>query len=1556
MAAAVDRWHVSLNDIPGGSALWDLRTLGDALVDLTSAHPSGIAQLFAGRPTRLSNLVREGSALAQARRGIRVVAVRTEELGQRYGVAPTYVAMGVATWRTTLTDSGTPELAPALAPDASGSAAGAAPGATDSAAGHAAPADPDATQPMPLAPDAGTAPALPAEPESRVVRAPVLLRPVQLNVHGADSEITLELDPAVEINSVLIRDLKAHGVELDPAELAASTMGVLGFSPQVALDRLAAAASVLPEFQLDRRIVLGAFVHPGQALAEDLDQQREQLAGHDVVAALAGDETARERDTGRLPELRAEDRHPDQDVGIGDLDPTQQRVLDAVATGAHLLVDTPPGADVPTTAAAVIAQAVQAGQRVLYVPGTRRAAQGLMDRMRTLGVGEMALDLCGDTTWRSTAVQRVVDGLNPPEPEYDAGQLAADRAGLVNARTTLADFVRALHTSRQPWDASAYDALQALAGLTSQRPGPRTTVRLQGAVVTMDVHEREHAREELARAAALGAFRLRAADTPWFGAELTSAEHAVRTLGKVRELSELLPALIEQVEATAAQTGLDEAETFTVWSQHLTLLEGVRASLDVFTPQVLERSAADMAAATASRPVRQERAIDMGWAARQRLRRQAKDLLRPGVSVGDLHQELVTVQRLREQWRTHSSSGGWPHLPEGLRTSVRTSEEVGGLLDELNPVLSPTTGGQDLHDIPLADLSARLERLGADDAAVRQMPERAAVLSVLNSMGLAPLVQDLTSRRVPTALVGAEFELAWWSSVLEEVLATDPALAGLEAESLEEAAARMRRLERAHIEALSIAPRAALRRQVREAIESDRPRAQEFYRTAQQGLTDLKEAVTTFGEVARAPRPVWLVPPMVVPAVLPPGEQVDLLVLDAVQHLPTEHAISAIARSRQVVTFGDTRRGGNGLVAAMDWLPRLTLSSDRMDQDPEIAAFLAEHGYDDVIQPVPAPPRSAPITLELVHGTGMPAPDSDVVESVQAEVDKVVDLVIDHALTRPEESLAVVALNTRHADRVREAILSTARNSTALKQFFDPANNEAFTVVEVESAAGLHRDALIVTLGYGKTPHGRVLHRFGSVSGPHGAEYLIDVLDACRHRLTVVSCMVGADLDPERLRSRGAQMLRDVLQFAEDGAVPIPAPETTADSPDRLLVDLTERLRRLGLRVVPRYGRPGGVRIPLALGHPALPGELVLAVMTDDADYVAEPSLRRRDRHWVQRLENRGWQVRMVYSTAVFMDPQGIAERLAQEVTAAVAEKRGESVEQVPAPQVPHAVEDDDEALVTTNATLSAIRGEQIAGRLDTPTATRPPIAGVRAERPDVGAGRPLSDYGDDELDAVVAWIASDGQQHTQTELLEQLRSELGVTRRGSHVNAVLGAAVRRSGLAAPDPQESQAEESAAEDAGATSVEDAGATSTEAAADEEGPAPGPGSADDGGSAPGADSAEHADPAAEPEDTSDPGPPTADSPARPEAPADTAQAAPTATPAPDANGRDAVVDKHKDETDTTAESGRGAPSRRSRRSRRSMVPQRAWEDDPRAWGEGPEDDDDRLLREKPPHWS
>ncbi|MGC0249470.1 hypothetical protein [Pseudactinotalea sp. Z1748] len=1588
VAEAVERWHTGLSELSGGSGLWDVRSLGDALVDLSSAHPSGIAQLFAGRPTRLSNLIREGSALAQARRRIRVVSARTDELAQRYGVAPTYVAVGVATWRTRMGTAADTAVAPSAPSPASGSAPAGTAAATAGASSSAPAQEADPNAPMQRSGPHDVTRAFPTEKvATRVVRAPVLLRPVRLGVHGSESEIDLELDPAVELNPVLVRDLQEHGVALDPGAIAAATMTPHGFSPQTALDEVAALGGALEEFQLERRIVLGAFVHPGQSLAEDLEALQDRVPRHDLIAALAGEPGAREKLASQsLPEPVGPDRPPAQEPGVGDLDRSQHHVLDAVATGAHLLIDAPPGVDVPGTVAAMLAQAVTAGQKVAYVPGSRRAAHGLMDRLRSLGLADLALDLCGDPTWRRSSVLRVVDGLNPAEPEVDAERLATDRAELVRVRRTLDRFVEALHQRREPWKASVHEALQSLAALTSQRPGPRTQVRLDGPVVTLDEDGRVRAREALARAAALGAFRLRAADTPWFGAELTSAEHALSTLEQVRSLSELMPTLLEQVEATSAQTGLDQATTFTQWGDQLRLLEGIRASLDIFNSHVFERSAKDMAAATATRAWRAERDVDLGWAERRRLRRQAKDLVRPGVSVPNLHEELVQVERRRDQWRKHCSGGAWPHLPQGLREITETHRRVQGLLEDLGGVLAPTVGGQDLSEIPLADLATRMERLGADDDSVRQMPERAAALSVLNAMGLAPLVQDLTTRRIPTAMVGAEFELAWWSSVLEEMLAADPALSDMDADTLAQMTEELRRLDSAHIDSLTAPVLSALRRRVRAAIEADRPRAQEFYRAAHSGLADLKEMLARFGDVAWEPRPVWLVPPMVVPTVLGPADQVDLLVLDAVQHLPAEHAIPAIARAKQVVVVGDTRRAGTGLVQQVSWLPRLTLSGDLVDQEPEIAAFLAGHGYEGLVRPIPAPPRQAPIRLEVVDGSGMPTPDSQVVESVQAEVDRAVDQVIDHALTRPEESLAVIAMNTRHADRVREAVLNAAQGSRTLERFFDAAAAEAFTVVEIEAAAGLRRDAVILSLGFGKTPHGRVLHRFGAVSGSDGAAYLIDALDAARHRLSVISCFRAGELDPERLRNPGSQMLREVLQFAEDGAAPA-GEEDGEHVADPLLSDLTDRLRRRGLRVVPRYGRAGGVRIPLAVGHPALPGELVLAVLTDDDAYVAEPSLRLRERHWVQRLQNRGWHVRMVYSPAVFMDPQTVADQIAAQVSDIVTERRGGRAPTTPAVP-PRTVVDDDDPLVTTNATLSALRGEQIAGAREAPLMDAvAPIAGERSARPDIEPGRPLGDYGDNELDALLAWIGSDNRPRTAAQLRTELAQALGLRRRGKHATAVLGHVVARSGLALAEG-EFEPESAAGTDAGTAAGTEADAGT---AADTEAE-----SASDAGTEPDA-----AHQQAQPTQEQDAAPETAAAAAGPVdagAPVPTDQMPLSGSDSATAAGTNSGTGAGEDSAQGTLDLGpqptrradlRHAPGRRRRSTRRNgssepqagssagaevtgntrseqgkrpdrpvwspVMPDRAREDDPRAWGERGEDDDERILTERPPHW-
>src|SRR5699024_6200480 len=136
--------------------------------------------------------------------------------------------------------------------------------------------------------------------------------------------------------------------------------------------------------------------------------------------------------------------------------------------------------------------------------------------------------------------------------------------------------------------------------------------------------------------------------------------------------------------------------------------------------------------------------------------------------------------------------------------------------------------------------------LGADDATLRQLPERAAVLAQLTDLGLADLLEDLTHRRVATELVGAEFDLAWWSSVLEEILGEDPVLAGLDSSTLTASAETLREKDQTQVASLTADVLAAAGEHVRAVIAEDRPRAQQFYRAVRSGSADLKELLTRF--------------------------------------------------------------------------------------------------------------------------------------------------------------------------------------------------------------------------------------------------------------------------------------------------------------------------------------------------------------------------------------------------------------------------------------------------------------------------------------------------------------------------------------------------------------------------------------------------------------------------------------------------------------------------------------------------------------------------------------
>lgn len=1454
----VATWRAGLVEAAGTSTLADVDELGDAVLDLSAAHPSGLAQLFAGRPTRLSSLVREVGAQATARRRARQVAARATVYTQQYGIAPTSLAIGIASWvERTVPDVATDDVA-ALASatkavPATGGALRTSARSTTRVTTQVTTKDTarDAAKGA-ARPGAAGGPAADALPEPRVVHAPVLLRPVTLRARGAaEADYELALEPTIEVNPVLARALRARGALLDPGAVARATFTDTGFDPNGALARLASLGwAVLEDFQLTERVVVGTFVHPGQVIVDDLDALAGAVGRHEVLAALAGVEEARDRLSRPLPRPQVGDRDPQLDRGLGDLDPAQQHLLDVVATGAHVFVDAPAGADVTGTLAALVADAAAAGRTVLYVPGHRRAAVALAERLERLGAGDLLLDVAPEAGWRSAATRRLLAAMTLEPPVVDDRSVGELQRALVAHREALRGYVRGLHTPRQPWGVSAYDALQELARLTSARPTPRTTVRLDPDVArVLDAPGRQQAAADLLRAGELGAYSLRPSDTPWYGADLRTPADAATALARVERLLGTLPDVMARAEAAVADIGLTVPTTIAGWVAQMGLIDEVRASLDLFQPLVFERTAADLVAATASKAWRAQRGIEMGRFVRRRLRKQARDMVRPGRPVADLHGALLDVQRRRELWQEHCPGGGWPRLPDGLEVMEADLAAVRTDLDALDEVLASTPEGAGLAGLPVADLVDRLTRLRAGAAALETLPSRTALVRHLRGAGLGALVDDLADRRVPPTMAAAELDLAWWSTVFEQILALDPALAGYDGATLDALSARYAQLDRAHVAGLVGPVRSAAIKAMGSTMRQQREQAEGlFSELIEERVTSLRDVMARYPDVARRLRPIIAASPMLVPQVLPTARTVDLVVLDAATRTPVEVVVPAVARARQVVVVGDARcASGSAVRELAEVLPHLELHADASRRDPWLTAFLVAHGYDGALRPTPLPSSAPLVHLELVDGTGLPGVESGLVDSTREEVDRVVELVLEHATTHPEESLAVVTATARHADAVREQVLGEARGTAVLGALFDEGRADPFVVVDLASVAGLRRDAVILSLGLGRTPHRRVLHSFGPVSTPTGDALLLDALGSAQHRLTVVSCFSAGDVDHARVRGRGPALLVDLLAFAErrgrgdadplapvdarprelalgeaqglgEGAVAeapaggsaAPAGEAPADGsaamasaatdapsaaetvgepatpdaevaasrarsdeaaddsgagrgpesadgsvtdgaatrgaatgavapagavteataprgrgtdgaaaagavtdgaaaagplvdgvapgdetapsadeesapapePDRLVLDLAERLWRHGLVVEVDHGIPGGARIPLVVGHPDVPDRYLVAVLTDDQAYVDEPSIRVRDRLVPERLERLGWTVLRVWSAAAFLDPQAEVDRIRRAVHAALPER----VELPVSPRLAPVVDDESDGWAASGA------------------------------------------------------------------------------------------------------------------------------------------------------------------------------------------------------------------------------------------------------------------------------
>ncbi|MGO2532077.1 DNA helicase [Arthrobacter rhombi] len=1201
--AALTDWLEKLG--PGAGTDTLLRFAGSTsnCIDITHAHPSGLAQFLAGRRTRLSMLLRDVDAYNQGRRTARALRAKIRELSEDRGIDVGYLASGVATWRAV------------------------------------------------------------QDGRSEQFSAPIMLGRISLTQREGQEEDEVQLAGRAQVNPALVRYFQEQqGLDIDVEALEGAAYMTARFDPRRALDTLREQVASLPGTVIEHRLLVSTFAD----LADPADPSRIDVT-HPVISRLL-DEDAGEEVVVQEPEvtvLSSDERHPADEALVLDADASQQEVLDLVDAGESVVVSSPPGTG--QTQTAVNAAAILAGQgkRVLIVAERRETARSLTEKLAELDLASMALRLSpevGPEELRDQLTQAILRNERAAEPQL--GQL---HQRLTEYRHALLDHVNSLHDVRSRWGCSPYQAMQELARLTSMDPAPATSVRLKRSVLD-SISDREETAVRLRRAAEVGSFTASTTASPWYGARLRNRRETDDALEIASSLAEDLPKLHAQMLKVAEHSEITLGETFVEWGAQLDLLVAVRGSLDKFEPDIFDRSVEDLISATASSSWRRERGIEMSSITRSRLRRVAKEYVRPGVHISDLHTSIIEVQQQREMWNSYATSQRHPKVPTGLIELNKAYLDAAARIARLDEALAPVDADDELQHLPLEELVTRLKDLVDDENALHVLPERTLVLEQLREQGLGELLEDLAEREVDADEVAAELDLAWWQSALEAMISGDEYLAMSDGASLRRLEAEYRLADNAHIASGASRLRWQLAQRWKAALADHRAASRELRSLLKNGEPTLEDVAGLGVGLVNALVPVWIGSPLLIPAVVPEDVEFDAVILLDADALSLRSAVGSISRSGQVIAFGDAMLGKpRGFNVSVDptasaraphepastfeelstVLPLRRLRTVYRGVDEGLTEALGRAYYSGSLHRLPAARAMSGGTPSLSvdyvpDGTGMPGSGGESVETTVAEVNRVVDLVFSHIRRRPHRSLAVIAANQRHAARIAEAISLQLPNHPGAQPFFKE-RVEAFQVSSVERAHGLVRDAVIFSLGYGRTPHGKSLHDFGALSSERGDELFVTGVTRSRDLLHLVSAVAPEDMDMDRVTG-GARQFIELVGRVLSGESGVTGDGHPLEDP--LVADLKERLEAAGAIVKERYR--GVLDLAAQAADTSEGAELPLAVVSDGTEEYRNMTVRERSRLRPQLLETMGWRYIPLWTIDVFSDPASIASTMAR--------------------------------------------------------------------------------------------------------------------------------------------------------------------------------------------------------------------------------------------------------------------------------------------------------------------
>jgi len=1218
--------------------------------------------------------------------------------------------------------------------------------------------------------------------EGRPAAAPVILLPVAIESKGREGRaLTLHRTGDVQANLVLLHLLESdYGCTVSADALLNAGGGgeEAEVEPDRVFGRLRHACPDVPQFSIDNCAVLSNFSFQKMAMVKDLRERLAELVAHDLIAAMAGDAQAAATVAGsREPVDEATVAAPplDDEYLVFDADSSQHRVVAEVVAGHDGVIHGPPGTGKSQTIANLIATLAAKGRRVLFVAEKRAALDVVKDRLQRVDLGCLVLDLHGADISRRAVMQQIAESLAlvREAPSVDVAQLHRQ---LHDRRNRLNQYVTELHAARAPSGLSVYRIQGRLLRLPQEA---HSVSRWRGAALDrLDLETAETVRELLREASGFPAWFFGTDPSPWAPAQLGDAGAVEQAVELAHRLArERWPRFRAALVALSKESGLRLPETLDDAGKLVSVLAQVNETLSQYDAALFEMDLETLSAALA--PARRGMLVSCwAWCTRRAFRKAVRTVRairrEKRVSRRQLYAEAANARDQRQQWKSRGAPTPTPSVVAGVDVAARVLQE---LLDDL-AALGRYVPDFGFGNLPLSSLEHALVALAEDSITPFRLPRLLRVKQDLETLGLGAFLAELREHRPEPRYWGQLFEYAWLTSCLDRARAESDVLGAFDGRTHDSVVAEFRELDRDHIRLAAARVRRAFAEHAIE-VRNQHPEQDTLVKHEAAKKTrhvPVRKLLAEAPDVLTALRPCWMASPLSVSQLLGADRRYfDVVIFDEASQVLPEDAVPAVLRASQAVVAGDRHQlppttffvageddeeDGDaasevaGFESVLDLMQGFVepwlLDWHYRSRDEALIAFSNRHVYSDRLVTFPGP--GGPPVISHVLVPSLPDQDGQE-ESAAAEVQRVVELVIAHASSHPQETLGVIAMGIKHARRVEATIEQARRDRPELDEFFDQKHPERFFVKNLERVQGDERDAIILTIGYGKDRTGRLLYRFGPLLYEGGERRLNVAVTRARMRLTLVSSFSHLDMDPGRSNARGVELLRRYLEYAATGGHRLGDGEAAEAELNDFEQDVYDALTARGIGLKGQWGA-SRYRIDLVAQHPHEPGRFVLAIECDGAGYHSSYAARERDRLRQQHLEALGWRFHRIWSTDWFARRPEEIERAARAYGAAIAGQ------------------------------------DPKLGSGKTSTRRRVPVEGGAAADGN-GAGRvPLvtlvphnggiEDYTPQELDAAVRTVISRSGLLTDDEIVDATVRKLGFKRRGARIEAAIREAIDR--------------------------------------------------------------------------------------------------------------------------------------------------------------------------------